>query len=151
MPVRRPGLTVSARVVPLCGILVAALALLGGCKASNNMTDRTDGARDVTPNASAPLLHVALQEGFEDVVVEVWVNGTQAYRKDGVLTDLRIGLADSFEMPMPNRPVVVQVSLPSIGVSDSVRVDVDGSAYVGVSYVTGMLRFKVSDQPFGYL
>jgi hypothetical protein len=115
------------------------------------MIDRTESPGGVAAAATAPLFHVALQEGFESVAVEVRINGEQVYRRERVLTDTRIGLADTFQIPMPGRPVMVQVAIPSIGAKDSLRVDLDGNVYLGVSYLEGAFRFKVSGQPFGYL
>jgi len=148
---RQRGPSRGTRGILLWGVLLPACAILGSCEAPKKMTDRTEGTGDVAPAAIAPLLHVALQEGFESVLVEVRINGEEVYRREKVLTDIRIGLADAFEIPMPERPVMVQVTMPSVGAMDSLRVDLDGNVYLGVSYLKGTLRFKVSGQPFGYL
>jgi hypothetical protein len=47
--------------------------------------------------------------------------------------------------------VVLLVNVPGAGVQDSVRIDLPGSVYAGVSVVEGRLSFRISDQPFGYL
>jgi len=148
---RKRGSGRGTRGALLWEILLPACAILGSCEAPRQMTDRTEGAGDAAATATAPLLHVALQEGFESVPVEVRINGEEVYRRERVLTDIRIGLADTFEIPMPGRPVTVQVTIPSTGARDSLRVDLEGNVYVGVSYLEGTLRFKVSGQPFGYL
>lgn len=97
------------------------------------------------------LLHVALQEGFDGVSVVVLVDGEEVYRRPDVQTDPRISLADSFEVPMPEPPVVLEVRLPDIGARGSFTVDREETPYVAVSYLDGSLEFRASATPFGYL
>lgn len=100
---------------------------------------------------TAPILHIALQDGFDGVPVVVRVNGDEVYRQEQVLSDHRIGLADSFEMPKPEVSIVVEISLPDSNVTDSVRVELEGTIYVGVSYRDGAFHFKESPTAFGYV
>lgn len=97
------------------------------------------------------VLHVALQDGFDDEPVAVLVNDEEVYRRADVKTDYRISLADSFEIPLPASPFVVTVRLPARSLTDSVTVEADATIYVGVSCRDGALLFRTSDRPFGYL
>lgn len=97
------------------------------------------------------ILHIALQEGFDEDAVAVSINGTELYRKEQVTTDLRIGLADSFETSIQEGPITIKVHLPQQNLSESIDVQFARSIYVAVSKLNGSIRFKVSDHPFGYL
>jgi hypothetical protein len=99
----------------------------------------------------ATVLHIALQEGFFEDQVVVRINGDEVYRKNGVKTDFRIGLADSFDLPMREGPVEIEVELPAKTIAGSTTVQFGGTAYVAVSVDERSLRFKTSDQPFGYV
>ena len=105
-----------------------------------------------TPAASLEAaLHIALQDGFDEEPVVVLVDEEEVYRRDEVQTDYRIGLADSFEMPLPASPFTVTVRLPARSLTDAITLDADATVYVGVSCQDGALLFQTSEQPFGYL
>ena len=98
----------------------------------------------------APVLHIALQDGFADDTVVVRINGDEVFRKDGVATDPRISVADSYETQMQEGPVRVEVDLPKKEIQGSLTIQFSGSAYVAVSLEEGSIRYKVSDRPYGY-
>lgn len=102
---------------------------------------------------SAPdrLLHVALQDGFDDEPVLVRVDGEEAYRVESVRTDYRISFADSFDRRVAAGEVLVEVGLPRRGLSDARRVDVGATPYVGVSRDGEEIRWRLSAEPFGYV
>ena len=100
---------------------------------------------------TAPVLHVALQDGFENDTVVVRVNQQQVYSSENVSTDYRISLAASFDVPRPEGPVRVAVELPRRGLSNSIVVELSGTAHIAVSLLEAKIDFKVSDTPFGYL
>lgn len=98
------------------------------------------------------LLHVALQEGFfGDAAVLVTVNDDAVYHEDAVETDLRIGLADSFEVPLPEGPVRIGVRMPEQDLEAGTSVESTETVYVGVSVVHGQIEFRLSNTPFGYV
>ena len=98
------------------------------------------------------MLHVALQEGFfGDAAVVVTVNEDVVYDEDAVETDLRIGLADSFEVPLPEGPVRIHVRLPEQDLEAGTTVEATETIYVGVSVVDGQIEFRLSTTPFGYV
>ena len=96
-------------------------------------------------------LHIALQDGFEDDLVVLIVNGKEVYRKKGVQTDYRISLADSFEMALPDTPVVIEVQLPDRHLTQIIKLDENSVTHVGISCLENDLQFWLSDKPFGYL
>lgn len=97
------------------------------------------------------IVHVALQEGFDAELVAVTINRAEIFRKEEVTTDLRIGLADSFETPIQEGPITIEVHLPKRNISGSIDVQFASSVYVAVSKRAGSIQFKVSDHPFGYV
>ena len=70
-----------------------------------------------------PRLAIALTDGFDGDAVVVTVNGVEAFRGDRVTTLTQIGLADSFEVDVPDGPSVVEVDVESRGAR--ARFDVD--------------------------
>ncbi len=120
----------------LCAVVLAA------CQAPEPM-----------PPAPPPgtVLSVALQEGFESDRVIVRLDGVEVARRDDVTTDLRIGLATSFEVSLDDDSRAIEVRVPSQGVVGQTVVSVDGPLHLGVSVVEGEVRFRASEQPFGYL
>ena len=58
------------------------------------------------------LLHVALQEGFEDDTVVLRIADEEVYRRDSLATRMQIGLADSFELTVEEDEAELEVSLP---------------------------------------
>lgn len=97
------------------------------------------------------VLHVDLQDGFDDEPVVVRVDGEKAYRSENVRTDYRISRADSFERPVVGKMALVEVSVPRRELSDSRRVDVTLTPYVGISVLDGAIQWRHSPVPFGYM
>lgn len=97
------------------------------------------------------LLHIALQEGFEDETVVIRVAGREAFRKDNVRTKLQIGLADSFELNVEEGPVSLEIDLPKKSLSKSIELQVPNTVYLGVSLIAGKIQHKISHEPFGYV
>jgi hypothetical protein len=98
-----------------------------------------------------PLLHMAFQEGFDDDLVVVRVDGNEIFYKDHVKTRTQIGYADSFENNFNEGPVAIDIELPNRSLSKSERLQLHGATYVGVSVEQEHIRCRISDQPFGYL
>jgi len=98
-----------------------------------------------------PVLHVALQEGFDNDTVVVRVNGRQALAQDGVRTRRQIGLAGSVEVEVAEGAATVEIALPSRGLSATIPLVLPGPRYVGVSVDREGIRHRLSTEPFGYL
>jgi hypothetical protein len=97
------------------------------------------------------VLSVALEEGFEQDAVVVLVNGQQVFDSTDVSTRMQIGLAGSFEVPIEEEQVVVEVSVPSRGLSGRLEQTVTDRMHIGVSLQDGEVVFRTSMEPFGYL
>ena len=97
------------------------------------------------------MLHVALQEGFDNDNVLMRLNDQPVYESAGVTTDLRIGRADAVEVPLGEGRLRLSVTLPDRGISGAVVIQSTNTVFVGVSVEGDAVEFTVSDQPFGYL
>ncbi len=95
-------------------------------------------------------LHIALEDGFADDTVVLFVNDDEVFRKDGVTTRTQISLADSFELNVPAGPVRLRVDVPSQGVGETLEVDASEHPFVGLSVRDGGIRVRFPEQ-LGYL
>jgi hypothetical protein len=100
-----------------------------------------------------PLIHVALQEGFENDTVVVRLAGAEVYRRAGLKTRMQIGLADTFDLDAAPGPTELRVEVLTRNAAVRVPIEVPavGELYVGVSVTPdGGVSYKVSDEPFRY-
>ena len=97
------------------------------------------------------LLHMALQEGFEDETVVVRAAGREVFRKDNVRTKLQIGLADSFDVNVEGSPATIEIDLPNQGLAESIELQAPNTVYLGVSLIGGKIQHRISREPFGYV
>ena len=97
------------------------------------------------------MLHVDLQEGFENDAVLLRLDDRTIYEETGVSTDMRISRADSIEVPLAAGSSTLSVSLPDRDIAGSIVLALSDSLHIGVSIQEGSVKFTVSDQPFGYL
>lgn len=97
------------------------------------------------------IMHIALEEGFADEAVTLHVNDREAYAKEGVNTDTRIGLADSFELPLEEGLTRITLRLGAEKAPAVIELDFTRSVYLAVSIVDGRVRYRLSDQPFRYM
>jgi hypothetical protein len=97
------------------------------------------------------ILNVALEEGFEQDAVVVEVNGRQVFDSGDVSTRMQIGLADSFEVPIDEEQAVVEITVPSQGLTGRFEAPVTDRMHLGVSLHEGNIVFRTSKEPFGYL
>lgn len=97
------------------------------------------------------VLHIALQDGFDDEPVIVRVGGAEVLRREDVRTDPRIGVAYAFDVPMPQGGATVDVELPRRGVLGSTRLESGAASHLGVSVRNGAVHFRASPAPFGYV
>lgn len=99
-----------------------------------------------------PNLHIAFQEGFENDLAVVSLDGKEVFRKAGLTTRLQIGRAHAFDLDVEARPFEVEITLPEKGLSKTIRIDPARPVYLGISLADrGELALEVSHQPFGYL
>jgi hypothetical protein len=123
-------------------LFISALILVSGA-ACTRQADSLAPAQSLETHA---MLHVALQEGFDNDNVVIRLNDEPIYE-----TDLRIGRADAVDVPLMEGRLRLSVSLPDRNMSGSVVVQGTDAVYVGVSVEGDTVEFTVSDQPFGYL
>jgi hypothetical protein len=97
------------------------------------------------------VLHLALEEGFEDDDVVIAVDGEEALRAEAVRTRMQTGLARAGDVPVPDGRHTVTVQ--ARGASASIDVDVAGELYLGVSLSRSgdAIEHRVSREPFGYV
>jgi hypothetical protein len=96
-------------------------------------------------------LHIALQDGFTGDTVVINVNSKLVFEKKNVRTRTQIGLADSFETEVEEGSVSIEVKIPEKGLSEKYDLQFTTATYVGVSIDDHQIKFKISQQPFGYL
>jgi hypothetical protein len=103
------------------------------------------------PTATFPLT-IEFQEGFQDETVLLRLDGIETMRREHVKTRLQTGYAAASTAMVPQGHVVLEVELPASGVSAQAVLDVQAPLWVGVNLDPGpLLRFKLSDTPFGYV
>jgi membrane-associated protease RseP (regulator of RpoE activity) len=96
---------------------------------------------------AVPKLTIDLQDGFsgEDVIVRV--NGEEVERRRDVRTKRTLGLAQSFDIKVPDGPVTLEVDLPSKGAIGTTQIH---RPQLGVSWDGEQVQFIHSDKEFGY-
>jgi hypothetical protein len=129
--------------------LALSLVLISVAGAACNKNG--DSGTATAPRGNVSVLHVALQEGFDNDRVLISLNDKSIYDKAAVTTDLRIGRADAVEVPLEEGALRLQVSLPDRDLSGSIVIRGKDTVYVGVSMSNGEMQFTVSHEPFGYL
>lgn len=97
------------------------------------------------------LLHIALQEGFEDETVVIRVAGKEVFRKDNVRTKLQIGFADSLEVNVEESPITIEIEVAARNLTESIEVEAPNTVYLGLSLIGGEIRHRISSEPFGYV
>ena len=133
-------------------LAIVGLALTvatGGCGQAHDSNHAATAAQSTEKQA---VLHVDLQDGFSDDAVEIRLGDETIYRRDDVSTDMRISRADAVKVALADGKPTLTVVLPGRKIEESLSLeDLDAPIYIGVSVVDGAIRFKVSEQPFGYM
>lgn len=112
------------------------------------MGNKTDSSQSI---GQKPVFHIALREGFYEDEIQVEHNGQSVYQKNKVTSDVRIGLADSFEIPQQEGPDILYFMIPEKGIKQRITFQFSFTVYIAVSYIDDELRLTVSDAPFGYM
>jgi hypothetical protein len=96
------------------------------------------------------VLHLALEEGFDDDEVVVAVDGKEVVRANSVSTRMQIGLAQATDVPVdPGRHTV---AVSARGTTAQIEIDVEDELRLGISLGrSGELEHRVSREPFGYV
>ena len=67
------------------------------------------------------LIHVALEDGFDDDTVVLLLDGAEAYRGDGVTTRTQISRAADTQLEVPEAGAVLDVAVPTRGLGETVE------------------------------
>ena len=95
-------------------------------------------------------MHVDLQEGFTNDVIEIYVDGVKVLEKDGVTTKRMLGLALSSEIEVPEGTVNIEVKVPTKNLSKTFSVATSDTPNLGISIHNGELKSITSKRRFGY-
>lgn len=96
------------------------------------------------------ILSVALQEGFADDTVALYLDGQEVFRKEHLTTHPFLGVADSIALQVEDRTALLEITVESRGLSKSMPLEITRDTYIGVSLVEGDLDTFVSKEAFGY-
>lgn len=100
-----------------------------------------------------PLIHIAIQDGFQNDTLVVRLDGAEVYRRAGLKTRMQIGLADSFSFDAAPGAAELLVEIPTrnAGVTIPVEVPPVGELHVGLSVTPdGAITYQSTDEPFRY-
>jgi hypothetical protein len=95
-------------------------------------------------------LTIALQDGFENDSVVVRVDDAVVIQQTGVRTDQRIGLAYAIDVPLPDRPAIIDVQVPTRSLGARHELSPATATSVGISLLDNEIVFRSSPTPFGY-
>ena len=95
------------------------------------------------------------QHGFANDTIILKINGKEVLKKDDVSSDLRISLAESFTIELPNGQGTLEISVPTKNLSLSQTIMIDAEyKYFGISIInseTKNLQLKITEfkeQPY---
>lgn len=76
------------------------------------------------------------QHGFANDTIILKVNGKEVLKKDDLSTDLRISLAESITIEVPNGQTKLEIIVPTknLSLSKTIMVDLE-SKYIGISII----------------
>ena len=98
-----------------------------------------------------PLLNISLQEGFQNDLVIIRINGREVLQRDQVSTKLLLGYADSVAMEVPAGNLQVEIILPQRNLSATIPLQLRAATYLSVSIAAGQIDYFVSAVPFGFM
>lgn len=94
---------------------------------------------------------MAVQDGFTDDTIEMWIRDSLVDRRSGVTTRQQIGLATSFQLDPGPLPAELEIVVPSRDLRSTVRLDFGGPRHLGISILQGRLAIRLQQEPFGYV
>jgi len=98
-----------------------------------------------------PKLRIDLQDGFTNDTVEIWLNDQRVARYEGITTDLRISLAQSHELELPQGDYHAEIRLPVRAMSASIDLPLDQDLYLGVSISGDRIMLRLQAENFVYM
>jgi hypothetical protein len=106
--------------------------------------------RQVLYDYAMPSMKIDLQEGFNNDVVEIYVNGEKVLEKEGVTTKRMLGLASSSEIDVPDGALDIEVKVPTKNLAKTFSVKSSDTPNLGISIQNGELKSITSRKRFGY-
>lgn len=99
-----------------------------------------------------PLIHVALQEGFQSDTVVAHFDSAEVYRKTGLKTRMQIGKAGNFDLTATAGMHELQIRVTTRNTHVNIPIETTGKdLYVGVSITPDdRISYKITDEPFRY-
>ncbi len=97
-----------------------------------------------------PSMRFDLQEGFNNDVVEIYVNGAKVREWEAVTTKRMLGLAASAEMDVPDGALDIEVRVPTKNLAKTFSVESSDTPNLGISIHNGELKSITSKKRFGY-
>lgn len=85
------------------------------------------------------LIHLALQDGFDDDEVVLRLDGSEAYRGEGITTRTQISYATDVQLDVPDRPFALEVDVPTRDVRETVEIDPNAHPNVAISLRDGQV------------
>jgi hypothetical protein len=81
------------------------------------------------------------------------LDGEEIFHKEGLRTRTQIGFADSVELDIEQEEVLIEISLPSRKLTESISLSVSKPVFLGVSLSLeeDRIEYVISNEPFGYL
>jgi hypothetical protein len=98
-----------------------------------------------------PKLRIDLQDGFMNDTVEIWLNNQRVARYEGVSTDLRISLAQSHELELPQGDYHAEIRLPVRAMSAGMDLPLYQDLYLGVSVNGNRIILRLQTENFIYM
>ena len=86
------------------------------------------------------LIHVALEDGFDDDTVVLRVDGQECYRGDGITTRTQISRAADTQLEVPEGGAALEVDVPTRGVRETVQLAAPLPPVVALSLRDGVVQ-----------
>jgi len=97
------------------------------------------------------------QDGFNNDTIILKINGNEAFKKQGVTTDLRLSLAESFNTEILNGEVKLDLIIPTRNLSISQTFSINSEKFFAISIINHnntenpKVEFKELKEPPFYL
>jgi hypothetical protein len=96
------------------------------------------------------------QHGFANDTIILKVNGKEVLKKDDLRSDLRISLAGSFTIDVPNGQTKLEIIVPTknLSISKTIMIDSEEGKYIGISIINPETKdpqlkiTELNEQPF---
>jgi hypothetical protein len=126
--------------------LGGAFVRMGSGSATAAQGERPAATPDGTCMAT---LHIHLQEGFANDQVIVTVDGQTVFEAE-VSTNLMRGRAATFDAPVPQGTITVEVLVSTRELRGAIDIDARDVPYLGCGMRDGAIEFRPTDQPVPY-